>query len=147
MPVGSNNIDRFARGFTLVELLVVMVVVGLLAALVAPMVYQHISPAKHTAVRSQMNSYMTALDSFLRDVGRYPTTQEGLQALRAAPSGLKSWRGPYLKREIPSDPWGHHYQYRAPAGSGDPYEIISLGEDGVTGGEGDAADIISWQSD
>ncbi len=146
MQVGNFSRCSNAHGFTLVELLVVMVVVGILAALVAPMVYQHISPAKHTAVRGQMNNFMTALDNFVIDVGRFPSTDEGLKALRLAPTNVRGWKGPYLRRNIPSDPWGKPYLYRAPAENG-PYEISSLGADGQAGGEGDAADIINWEVD
>jgi len=142
----AGNVSGIAegRGFTLVELLVVMVIVGLLAAIVAPMVYQHVSPAKHTAVRGQMDSFMTALDNFYVDVGRFPTTKEGLEALRFKPAGANGWRGPYLRRNVPNDPWGNAFIYREPGLNG-PYDILSLGADGRDGGEGEAADLISWQ--
>lgn len=137
---------RVGKGFTLIELLVVMVIIGLLAAFVAPMVYQHVSPAKHTAVRGQMNSFMTVLDNFYIDVGRFPTSKEGLDALRVKPASAYGWKGPYLRRSVPKDAWGNAYIYRAPAQNG-PYEIISLGADGREGGDGEAADIISWHTD
>lgn len=144
MKAGNVSGITEGRGFTLVELLVVMVIVGLLAAIVAPMVYQHVSPAKHTAVRGQMDSFMTALDNFYVDVGRFPTTKEGLEALRFKPAGAKGWRGPYLRRNVPNDPWGNAFIYREPGLNG-PYDILSLGADGRDGGEGEAADLISWQ--
>ena len=132
------------RGFTLIELLVVLVIIGLLAALVGPSLYQRISPAKESAARAQIENFATALDGFLVDIGRYPTTQEGLNALRVKPEGSDKWKGPYLKKEIPLDPWGQAYVYRAPGRSGG-YEIVSYGADGREGGEGDNADIASWQ--
>jgi len=133
------------RGFTLIELLVVLVIIGLLAALVGPSLYQRISPAKESAARAQIENFATALDGFLVDIGRYPSTQEGLNALRVKPEGSDKWKGPYLKKEIPLDPWGQAYVYRAPGRSGG-YEIVSYGADGREGGEGDNADIASWQS-
>ena len=133
------------RGFTLIELLVVLVIIGLLAALVGPSLYQRISPAKESAARAQIENFATALDGFLVDIGRYPSTQEGLNALRVKPESTDKWKGPYLKKEIPLDPWGQAYVYRAPGRSGG-YEIVSYGADGREGGEGDNADIASWQS-
>ena len=133
--------DRQA-GFTLIELLVVLVIVGLLAALVGPVLFQRISPAKETSARSQIESFATALDSFLIDTGQYPTTEQGLASLRGNP-GLPGWNGPYLSKEIPLDPWGNQFIYRAPGRSGG-YEIISYGADGLEGGTNDAADIESW---
>ena len=133
------------RGFTLIELLVVLVIIGLLAALVGPSLYQRISPAKESAARAQIENFATALDGFLVDIGRYPTTQEGLNALRVKPEGTDKWKGPYLKKEIPLDPWGQAYVYRAPGRSGG-YEIVSYGADGREGGDGENADIASWQS-
>lgn len=133
-------------GFTLMELLLVLVIVGLLAALVGPTLYQRIKPAKEAAARMQIENFGAALDSFLVDVGRYPSTQEGLAALRTRPTGVSDkWNGPYLKKELPADPWGHAYAYRAPGRSGG-YEIISFGADGREGGEGENADITSWQA-
>ncbi len=146
MSNGSNTLRRPVKGFSLVELLVVMVIIGLLGAVVAPMVYQHLSPAKHTAVRSQFDGFATALDSFFIDVGRYPRNDEGLAALWQSPGGVSGWKGPYLKRAVPLDPWGNKYVYNSPASNG-PYEIISLGEDGQVGGEEEARDIVSWQTD
>lgn len=136
---------RGQTGFTLMELLLVLVILGLLAAVVGPTLYQRIKPAKQTAAREQIEDFSTALDNFVVDVGRYPTTQEGLNALRVKPEGVEKWKGPYLKKEIPTDPWGHPYQYRSPGRSGG-YEISSYGADGRQGGEGDNADINSWET-
>jgi general secretion pathway protein G len=127
------------------ELLIVLVIIGLLAALVGPTLYQRIKPAKESAARAQIENFATALDSFYIDTGRYPTTQEGLKALRAKPESLEKWNGPYLKKEVPADPWGNLYQFRAPGRSGG-YEIISYGTDGREGGEGENADINSWET-
>ncbi len=140
--VNGESPDREA-GFTLMELLVVLVIVGLLAAFVGPLLYQRISPAKQTAAQSQIESFMTALDSYLIDVGRFPTTEQGLAALRADP-GEPNWSGPYLRKEIPLDPWGYAYVYKAPGRSGG-YEIVSYGSDGLEGGSDDATDIESWR--
>lgn len=139
------SLAKRQTGFTLMELLLVLVIVGLLAAVVGPTMYQRIKPAKETAVREQIENFGTALDIFLVDMGRYPTTQEGLKVLRAKPDGSEKWNGPYLKKEIPNDPWGNPYVYRAPGRSGG-YEIISYSEDGREGGEGDNADINSWET-
>ncbi len=131
------------RGFTLMELLVVLVIIGLLAALVGPTIYQRISPAKQSVARAQIENFGKALDGFFIDVGRYPTTQEGLAALRARPQGVGSkWKGPYLTKDVPLDPWGHAYRYRAPGATG-PYEITTFGADGKEGGTGKDSDISS----
>lgn len=134
-----------SSGFTLMELLLVLVILGLLAALVGPTLYQRIKPAKQSAARAQVENFMTALDGFFIDVGRYPSTQEGLKALRTKPEGTEKWVGPYLKKDIPADPWGNSYIYRAPGRNGG-YEIISYGADGRDGGEGENQDINSWET-
>lgn len=133
------------RGFTLVELLIVLLIISLLAAIVGPTLYQKINPAKQSAARAQIKNFSTALDSFLIDVGRYPSKTEGLNALFYRPEGLQSWNGPYVKKEIPEDPWGRPYIYRVP-GSHGPYEIISYGADGVAGGSKENSDINNWQN-
>lgn len=126
------------------ELLVVLVIVGLLAAFVGPILYQRISPAKSTAAQAQIEGFGTALDNYLIDVGQYPTTEQGLLALRTNP-GVSGWTGPYLRKEVPADPWGNPYIYRAPGRSGG-FEIIAYGSDGLEGGTGDAADVESWRN-
>jgi general secretion pathway protein G len=131
------------RGFTLLELLVVMVIIGLLASIVAPQYFSQISKSNTKVARAQIESLGQALDQYRLDVGRYPNTEQGLGSLRAAPQNVAAWRGPYLKRDLPNDPWGNPYQYKAPGQHGE-YDLFSLGSDGQPGGEGDAADVTSW---
>ena len=118
-------------GFTLVELLVVLAILGLLVAVATPQVLKYLGKAKNDTARIEMKSMSTALDLFLLDVGRYPTQQEGLSALVANPGGLQSWHGPYLKATVvPPDPWGRPYQYRFPGQNGD-YDLWTLGADNI----------------
>lgn len=131
-------------GFTLMELLIVLVILGLLAAFVAPSLYQRVKPAKKTMARGQIQSFMTALDNYFIDNQSYPSTMQGLQALRKSPRNSSHWQGPYLNKKIPMDPWGNPYIYRSPGRNGG-YEIISLGKDGIEGGEGENSDIKSWE--
>jgi len=134
---------RFRKGFTLLELLVVIVIIGLLAAYVGPKYFSQLGKSEVTVARAQIEAFEKSLDTYRLDVGRYPTSEEGLNALMTAPqaAGAK-WNGPYLKKGIPLDPWGHAYQYRAPGTKGE-YEIVSLGKDGQPGGSGEGADISS----
>jgi general secretion pathway protein G len=129
-------------GFTLIELLIVMIILGLLAALVAPKMFQKVGSSKQKATKAQISMFGTALDAYRLDVGRYPSTEEGLEALRKNP-GHETWDGPYLPKDIPPDPWGKTYIYRAPGEHGD-YDLYSLGGDGQDGGEGESSDIVSW---
>ncbi|MGI4719890.1 MAG: type II secretion system major pseudopilin GspG [Janthinobacterium lividum] len=130
-------------GFTLLELLVVIVIIGLLAAYVGPKYFSQLGKSEVTVARAQIDAFDKSLDTYRLDVGRYPTTEEGLGALMTAPPGaVIRWNGPYLKKGVPQDPWGHPYQYRAPGSKGE-YEILSLGKDGQPGGAGDNADISS----
>lgn len=139
----TNSMNQ--AGFTLVELLVVMVILGLLVALVAPNYIGRVDSAKRDAARAQIENLGAALDMFRLDVGRYPNSQEGLAALRQRPSGIDRWDGPYLKKDVPRDPWGSGYVYRSP-GEREAYELISHGSDGVAGGSEDNADINSWEN-
>lgn len=141
-PFLSGNSFAY-HGFTLMELLLVLVILGLLAAIAGPTLYQRIKPAKEAAARAQIENFATALDGFLLDVGRYPTTQESLKALREKPQGVDQWNGPYLKKAVPNDPWGNAYVFRSPGRNGG-YEILSYGADGKEGGEGENADVKSW---
>ncbi|GAB3432960.1 type II secretion system major pseudopilin GspG [Massilia solisilvae] len=134
---------RAQPGFTLLELLVVIVIIGLLAAYVGPKYFSQLGKSEVTIARAQIESFEKSLDTYRLDVGRYPTTEEGLAALIAAPaSAAGKWNGPYLKKGVPLDPWGRPYQYRAPGSKGE-YDIISTGKDGQPGGSGEDADISS----
>lgn len=132
------------HGFTLVEILVVITIIGLIMALVGPRVLNYLTESKSKAARIQIESFGSALDLFFLDAGRYPTTSEGLGALVQRPGSLTGWNGPYVKGgAIPMDPWGKAYVYRSPGQHG-PYDIISHGADGQEGGTGPASDITSW---
>jgi len=144
MTYRSKKILDSDSGFTLIELIVVVVIIGLLAGLVLPQFFRQEEKAKLKATRAQIELLGTALDTFRLDIGRYPTTEEGLQALRQKPATLDRWDGPYIKKELPEDPWGKPYVYKSPGDHG-PYDIISYAADGVPGGEGDNRDITSWE--
>jgi len=139
----NGRSTRAMRGFTLLELLVVMVIIGLLAGIVAPQYFAQIGKSNAKVARAQIEALGQALDQYRLDVGRYPSSEQALVALRVAPSGVARWQGPYLKRDIPQDPWGNSYQYRVPGQHGD-YDLVSLGADGQPGGDGEAADVVSW---
>jgi general secretion pathway protein G len=137
------------RGFTLIEILVVITVIGLLAALVGPRILGRVSEAKSATGKAQLEMLSVALDNYRLDNGSYPTTEQGLAALQEKPTrdpAPLNWRGPYLKRNIPADPWGRPYVYRSP-GEHDPggNDLSSLGKDGQPGGQGEDADITSWK--
>jgi general secretion pathway protein G len=144
MNYHSKNILRSARGFTLIELLIVVTIIALLAGLVMPQFFKQEEKATAKATKAQIELLGTALDTFRLDVGRYPTTQEGLQALNQKPGGVERWDGPYLKKDVPLDPWGKAYVYKSPGDHG-PYDIISYGADGVPGGQDSNRDITSWE--
>jgi len=132
-----------ARGFTLLELLVVMVIIGLLAGYVAPKYFSQVGKSEVKVARAQIDAIDKALDQYRLDVGRYPSTEQGLAALTSRPSGESKWAGPYLKKEVPPDPWGKPYQYKSPGEHGE-YDVFSFGSDGQPGGSGDAADLANW---
>ncbi|WFU27788.1 type II secretion system major pseudopilin GspG [Bradyrhizobium sp. CB1717] len=139
---GRRRARRGEAGFTLVEMLVVITIIGMIMALVGPRVLNYLSESKAKAAKIQIESFSSALDLYYLDLGRYPTSNEGLAALTRN-NNQSGWNGPYLRGGVvPSDPWGHIYVYRSP-GAGAPYEIISLGSDGQEGGSGTAADIVS----
>ncbi len=133
------------RGFTLIELLIVMVILGLLAALVAPRMFGKTITASQKAAKAQISLFETAVDTYRLDVGRFPTSEQGLSALRKQPQGEDRWDGPYLPKQIPLDPWGNDYHYRHPGEHGD-YDIISYGADKAPGGTEENADIVSWKN-
>ena len=132
------------RGITLIELLVVMVIIALFATLVGGKLLKSVDKARQVQAREQIAQFESVLDAFRLDVGRYPTTEEGLQALQVKPSNAENWDGPYLKKEVPPDPWGHPYVYHCPGQHGD-LDLVSLGADGQEGGEGIAADLVNWK--
>lgn len=140
----AREARRRERGFTLFEILVVITILGLLAGLVGPRLYKHISGAKTRTAKAQVEMFGTALDAFRLDTGRFPTNEEGLKALREKPSGVENWQGPYLPKEIPSDPWGKPYVYKSPGEHGE-YDLMSYGLDGAEGGEGENQDAVSWK--
>lgn len=131
------------RGFTLVELLVVMVIIGLLAALVGPKLFPQLGKAKQGAAKAQIELLGQALDRFRLDEDRYPSTQEGLNTLVENP-GLEKWNGPYAKKKQLLDPWGRPYQYQSPGTHGE-YDLFSYGRDGAPGGEKEDKDVTSWE--
>ena len=134
-----------ARGFTLVELLVVLAILGLLAALVGPQVMKFLGGSKTKAAKLQVERLSGTMDLYRLEEGRYPTTSEGLQALVQQPSGSPNWNGPYLKKsQVPKDPWGYDYQYRSPGQHGD-FDIWALGADNREGGDGENQDLASWE--
>lgn len=140
---GLGAVRASQAGFTLIELLIVVIILGVLAGLVGPRLFGRVGQSRQAAAKVQIELLGAALDQFKLDVGRYPTTQEGLTALQQSPSNASGWEGPYLKKDIPKDPWGNTYQYRSPGEHGE-YDIASLGSDGTPGGEGEASDVTSW---
>lgn len=136
--------SRAMRGLTFIEMMVVLAIIGLLLALVGPQFIGQVGKAEVQAARQQIQLLETALDTLRLDIGRYPTTQEGLESLRSRPFGVDRWDGPYLKKNVPLDPWGNPYVYRSP-GSHGPFDLYSLGSDGSQGGEGEGVDIANWE--
>ncbi len=134
---------HFQHGFTLLELLVVLVILGLLVGYVAPKYFAQLGKSEVKAARAQIGSLENALDQYRLDVGHYPTTEQGLAALNASPAGEAKWAGPYLKKKLPNDPWGRGYIYKFPGEHGD-FDLSSLGKDGQPGGTDDNVDIVNW---
>jgi len=147
MASGHNGVAigklQWSRGFTLLELLVVMVIIGLLAGYVGPKYFGQIGKSEIKAARAQIDALEKALDQYRLDVGRYPSTETGLAALMERPASEPKWAGPYLKKSIPPDPWGRPYSYKMPGDHGE-FDLWSLGKDGQPGGSGDGADITNW---
>jgi general secretion pathway protein G len=128
------------KGFTLLELLVVIVIIGLLAGYVAPRYFSQVGKSEIQVAKAQIESLEKALDQFRLDNRRYPSTEEGLDALVSKPTAANTWAGPYLKKSVPTDPWGRAYVYRTPGGKAE-YEVVTYGRDGKPGGTGEDADI------
>ena len=140
----SLSKKRREGGFTLIELLVVLVILGLLAGLVGPKVLGYLGGSRTKTAKLQIEQFGAALDLYKLDNGNYPDSEQGLQALAAAPAGAPAWHGPYIaKAKLPDDPWGHAYHYRMPGQHGE-YDIWSYGSDNQEGGEGEAQDVTSW---
>ena len=144
--IRQRNLRRRQAGITLIEMLVVVTIIALFAALVLPGMFRRADAARVTAARAQINSFMTALGAYKLDTGIFPPSELGLQALRARPANVLQWNGPYLPKEIPMDPWGRPYLYKYPSEHGDEPEIVSLGADGQPGGEDINADVVSWKN-
>jgi general secretion pathway protein G len=140
----KKNNRKTAKGFTLIEILIVVVILGLLASLVGPQLFKKVGASKQRTTMAQISMLETALKTFRLDVGRYPTTEDGLKALVVQPAGLKFWDGSYLEKDVPLDAWGNPFIYKSP-GEKTEYEIISYGGDGKPGGEGENRDIFSWE--
>ncbi len=131
------------RGFTLLELLVVMVIIGLLSAFVGPKVFGQIGKSETKIAKAQVEAIVKGLEQYRIDAGRYPSADQGLAALMVAPAGEAKWAGPYMAKALPQDPWGRPYLYRLPGERGD-FDVLSLGRDAQPGGQGDDADVGSW---
>ena len=134
-----------SAGFTLLELLIVMIIIGLLAALIGPKMIGRVGESRQTVAKQQVEGFGSALEMYRLDTTKSPTQEQGLEALVSEPQGVNNWKGPYLKKKfIPKDPWGHEYIYTYPGANGD-YDIVSYGADGNTGGDGEDKDVASWE--
>lgn len=131
------------KGFSLLELLVVLVIIGLLVGIVGPKLFNRLGKSKIETTRAQIDAFSKALDQYRLDTGHYPSTEQGLAALVERPANESKWDGPYLAKAVPPDPWGKAYSYKSPGEHGD-YDLQSFGSDGQPGGSGEAADIVSW---
>lgn len=139
------RVTRLWRGFSLIELMIVLVILGLIAGIVGPQAMKYLGKGKVQSSKVQIENISAALDLYRLEVGHYPTTADGLKALVVQPSGARGWNGPYLKKgEVPKDAWNNDYQYKRPGSNNRPYDLISLGADGAVGGEGEDADISLW---
>jgi general secretion pathway protein G len=145
-PKHKSRRRRSQSGLTLIEMMVVVTIIALFTALVLPKMFRRADDARITAARAQMNNLSTALGMYKLDTSTFPTTEQGLQALRNQPEGVPLWKGPYLPQDVPADPWGNPYIYKFPGENGDEPEIISLGADAQPGGEGINADLVNWKN-
>ena len=140
-----NHKTDSRAGVTLIEMLVVVTIIGLFAAIVAPRLFQHGAEARVVAAKQQIANYQLALGQYKLDTGTYPPTEQGLNALRQQPAGVEQWHGPYLEKDVTVDPWSHPYVYKFPGDHGDEPDIMSYGADGQPGGSGNDADVVSWK--
>jgi general secretion pathway protein G len=140
----NSNCSHASKGFTLLELLVVMVIIGLLVGYVGPLYFKQLGKSEVKVARAQIDAIGKALDQYRLDNGQFPSTEQGLTALVLKPANEKRWDGPYLKKAVPPDPWGNVYIYKQPGDHGE-YDLLSYGKDGILGGIGDAADIVNWE--
>lgn len=138
-----RHLKSVQGGFSLLELLVVMVIIGLLAGYVGPKYFAQIGKSEIKAAKAQIDALGKSLDQFRLDTGHYPSTEQGLSALVTKPANESKWEGPYLTKAVPADPWGKPYVYKNPGEHGD-YDLLSYGKDGQAGGSGEAADIVNW---
>lgn len=143
MTLTRTLATRPEHGFTLLELLVVMVIIGMLAGFVAPKFFAQIGKSEVKTARAQLDALEKALDQYRLDNAHYPSSEQGLAALNERPAGEMKWAGPYLKKAVPLDPWGHPFNYKFPGDHGE-YDLLSLGKDGQPGGSGEAEDLVSW---
>lgn len=141
--VKKNYQNRLKQGFTLLELLVVIVIIGLLASIAAPKLFSQIGKSETKTADAQIAALGLALDQYRIDVGQYPTTEQGLNSLNKNPGNLPKWSGSYLKKSVPNDPWGKPYLYKSPGEHGD-YDLYTLGKDGQLGGTEEATDVVNW---
>ena len=148
MPLPNRHSRRRGEaGVTLIEMLVVVTIIGLFVALVGPALFKKVDEAKITQARAQIDGLMTALGTYKLDTGNFPSTEQGLVALRVKPADINQWAGPYMPKDVPKDPWGHDYIYKFPGDNqADEPEITCIGADGQPGGEGINADILSWKN-
>jgi len=146
MTANHHKRNRGQAGVTLIEMLVVVTIIGLFVALVGPALWKRADTARITAARAQIHNFMTALGTYKLDTGTFPTTEQGLAALRVKPADANQWNGPYMPQDIPKDPWGHDYAYKYPGDHGDEPDIVCYGADGQPSGDGMNADIVSWKN-
>jgi general secretion pathway protein G len=142
----KKRLSNKQRGFTLIELMIVLVILGLIMGIVGPQAMKYLGKGKTQSTKVQLENLSAALDMYRLEVGNYPTSADGLKALVTQPSNARGWNGPYLKKgEVPKDAWNNDYQYKRPGSNNHPYDLSSFGADGAAGGEGEDADLSLWQ--